>query len=60
MRGRLIGTMYIYRDIAESIGIQGGTVFEREEFAPVADGVCEATQEILGPTFVGAGLLGGE
>lgn len=28
-----------------------------EVFTPVADGQCEVTQEILGPTFVGVGLL---
>lgn len=46
------------RDTAKRIGIEGGAISERKEFAQDAVGVSEPEEEILGSAFVGAGVLG--
>ena len=46
------------RHCAAALGIEGGAVPEREEFAQVAIRVCESEKEVLGPALVGARILG--
>ena len=41
------------RNTAEFVGIQGGTVSEREEFLQDAHGVFAAKEKVLGVVFVG-------
>ena len=46
-------------DTATVIGIESGTVFERQEFTSIVNGVQGAEEALLGPTLVGPRLLGG-
>ena len=49
---------YADRDSTSAVGIPSGSISEREELAQIAIRVQAAEEKILGPTFVGNGLLG--
>ena len=49
---------YADRDPALVVGFKGGTVSQGQEFAQIADGVCGVKKALLGPAFVGEGILG--
>ena len=46
-------------DTSQSVGVEGGAVLEGEKFTQAAVGICLVAEAILGPAFVGAGVLGG-
>ncbi len=48
------------RDPAADIGVTGGAVFKREEFAQIAIGVSDAEEAVLGSAFVGTRVLGSD
>ena len=50
---------YADRDTAVPIGIEGGAIFEGQEFAPDVGRVSGTEEEVLGSAFVGARVLGG-
>jgi len=50
---------YADLDSATVVGIAGGPVSERQEFAPTFNGVPEPEEEVLGAAPLGQGILGG-
>lgn len=49
---------YADRDSATVVGIEGGTVFQGQEFAQIVDGVWGLEKAVLGPAFMSEGILG--
>ena len=49
---------YADRDSTKFVGIEGGTVPEREKLSPSTDGVQSVAEALLGPTPMGEGILG--